>query len=263
MDILKRSLAPITEKAWEEIDDLAKQVITTQLSGRRFVDVEGPKGVAHACEPLGRLDVPTDQPAGEPNYGVHQCMPLLEVRMPFELDIWELDNVERGAKDVDLDALEEACKKMAHFEEKAIFEGFEKAGIEGLKKVAKDPLPCGKEGQEFLATITKALSRFKESGIEGPFTLVVNPALWEKIAINYKGYPLKKHIKDLTGGDVLFTHATDCGLLVSSRGGDMKLIIGQDYAIGYHSHTSDKIRLFLTLSFTFRVLEPKAIIGLS
>jgi uncharacterized linocin/CFP29 family protein len=50
-------------------------------------------------------------------------------------------------------------------------------------------------------------------------------------------------------------------LLVASRGGDLELTVGQDFAVGYHSHTSNEISLFVTESFTFRVVVPEAIIG--
>lgn len=38
--ILRRSLAPLTEKAWAEVDDQATQILKTQLSARRFVDLD-------------------------------------------------------------------------------------------------------------------------------------------------------------------------------------------------------------------------------
>jgi uncharacterized linocin/CFP29 family protein len=44
-------------------------------------------------------------------YGIHQLLPLVETRMPFSLNIWELDNLDRGNKDVDLDNVHEAEKK--------------------------------------------------------------------------------------------------------------------------------------------------------
>jgi uncharacterized linocin/CFP29 family protein len=48
--------------------------------------------------------------------------------------------------------------------------------------------------------------------------------------------------------------------MVSQRGGDLELILGQDLAVGYETHTPTKVKLFYTESFTFRVLEPAAVI---
>ena len=46
----------------------------------------------------------------------------------------------------------------------------------------------------------------------------------------------------------------------SQRGGDLEIILGQDMAVGYESHTSDKVKLYYTESFTSRILEPAAVI---
>lgn len=48
--------------------------------------------------------------------------------------------------------------------------------------------------------------------------------------------------------------------MLSKRGGDLELILGQDLAVGYESHSSDKVKLYYTESFTFRILEPAAVI---
>jgi len=49
--------------------------------------------------------------------------------------------------------------------------------------------------------------------------------------------------------------------MITQRGGDIELILGQDLAIGYESHTAGKVTLFFTESFTFRVLEPAAVLN--
>jgi uncharacterized linocin/CFP29 family protein len=49
-------------------------------------------------------------------------------------------------------------------------------------------------------------------------------------------------------------------MLLANRGGDLELTVGQDFSIGYHHHNSEEIFLFLTESFTFRVIAPEAIV---
>jgi uncharacterized linocin/CFP29 family protein len=49
-------------------------------------------------------------------------------------------------------------------------------------------------------------------------------------------------------------------VLVSTRGGDYALTVGQDWSIGYADHDHTGVELYLTESFTFRVLEEKAAI---
>ena len=42
--------------------------------------------------------------------GVFRVTPLSEARVRFSLNRWEMDNLNRGAKDIDLDALDAAEK---------------------------------------------------------------------------------------------------------------------------------------------------------
>lgn len=56
---------------------------------------------------------------------------MVETRISFNLDVWELDNVIRGAEDVELGPLEEAAAQAADFEDKAIYEGLSE-GIRSL-----------------------------------------------------------------------------------------------------------------------------------
>jgi uncharacterized linocin/CFP29 family protein len=50
--------------------------------------------------------------------------------------------------------------------------------------------------------------------------------------------------------------------LVSTRRGDYELTVGQDLSIGYTAHDRTDVDLFITETFTFRVLEEKAAIFL-
>ena len=118
MDILRRSASLLTPEAWEELDDQAKKVLVANLSARKFVDIEGPKGWTYSAHSTGRLDIDTPSKGQNVQFGVNKVLPLVESRATFELDIWELDNISRGAKDPDLSALEKAAKEIALFEEK-------------------------------------------------------------------------------------------------------------------------------------------------
>jgi uncharacterized linocin/CFP29 family protein len=51
--------------------------------------------------------------------------------------------------------------------------------------------------------------------------------------------------------------------VLTTRGGDFELNIGQDVSIGYLSHTDTIVRLYLQETFTFRVLTSEASVALS
>lgn len=261
MDILRKELAPISDQAWEEINEEAKNTLETVLSARRFVDVEGPKGIDYSAVPLGKLNVPTKQNKKDVQYGIHEVMPLVETRIPFELDIWELDNVVRGNEDINLDNLQEAAYKIADFEEKAIYHGFKQANIEGMinsSEYSVMQLPDNMDA--VVEKLSAAMIQFQKKGVEGPFNFVVGPEIYQKINSHMKGYPLRKQVIDTIGGDIILSNEIESALLVSARGGDFRLTLGSDLSIGYDNHTSQKVELFITESFTFQVLDPAAII---
>lgn len=191
MDMLKRSLAPVNEEAWEEIDDQARKVLKEQLSARRFVDVSGPHGWDHGAVVTGRLEVSKSCGEGDVCWGVHKVQPLVEARVPFELDVWELDNVARGAKDIELDPVIEAARKMALFEEKAVYQGFEPANITGLAQAGKDNAVSlsMNTGSDIMASISKAIVKLKEASVGGPYMLLAGPELWQALDVKGEDIP--------------------------------------------------------------------------
>jgi uncharacterized linocin/CFP29 family protein len=263
MDILKRSHAPITEGAWDIINDQAKKIFNSILSARKFVDVEGPKGLEYEAVSIGRLDVPENQ-KGKIKYGINQVLPLIETRSSFSLDLWELDNAARGAKDLNLDVMDKAAFNIGEFEEKLIYNGFPRANVTGLKEVNKNKSYKYPEKIESLPeTISRLISEFVKSSVEGPYSLVLSTDRWEKLSSFVNGYPLKKVIKDLIGGNIILAPAIDDAYLVSTRGGDFRLTVGQDLSIGYQSHDHKNVNLYFMESFTFQIIEPAAVIKLS
>ena len=261
MDILRKSLAPISDKAWEEINEETKETLTTALSARKFVDVVGPKGFDFAAVPTGRLDIPKNQGKDSVHYGIHNVMPLVEARIPFELDIWELDNVSRGNEDIDLGNLVDAAKKIARFEDEVIYKGFKPAHIDGLLNISEHKgFQLTGNFEKLVDLISQAIISFRNEAVEDSYNLVVGHELYKYINSYNMDYPLRKHIETIINGKIILSDYIDNAILVANRGGDFRLTLGQDFSIGYESHTKQKVQLYLTESFTFQVLDPAAVI---
>jgi len=258
MEFLKRRLAPFTDRAWEEIDDAVRQTLTARLSGRRVVDVNGPLGLETAAVNLGSLDLPRGSQKNAVRYGIREVQPLVESRASFDLDIWSLDNSERGAPDIDVDAAEAAARRMADFEDTAVFNGFKPAGIVGLTQVdGHKPIALKLGAESLLDGLAKAVIAMNDAAVEGPYDLVAGPEVYKLLSsAQTPGYPLRKQVAGLVGGRVIYSAVLDGALLVSGRGGDFELTLGQDLAVGYEDRDATKATLFLTESFTFRVLDP-------
>ena len=254
-------MAPISEAAWDEIDSTARQCFETTLSVRRFADVVGPRGIEYSAVPTGRLEMPGSQPASGARYGVTRTLPMLEVRVPFELSLWELDNISRGARDIDLEPLETAAWEAARFEEETVYKGLADTGISALKDASKhDEVPFGKDMTNMIPGVASAVTQLRKSMIEGPYALIVTEPVWNHLLSAVNGRPLKHHVEYILNGPVIFSPFIDQSMLVSVRGGDLELVLGQDLSIGYDSHTSDSVKLFFTESFSFRVIDPKVMI---
>jgi uncharacterized linocin/CFP29 family protein len=262
MDILRREIAPIEPVGWSLIDTAAKEALTARLSARKFADIDGPHGIDYAAEPLGRLKIVKEDAPGGLGYGIHQVLPLVEVRRFFDLPIWEMDNLVRGAADVNLDPLIAACRSAAEFEDAAVYDGLKPAGIVGLNQVAGEknvPLKLTADG--VVDAIGEAKHRLIEAGIDAAAHLVASPAVWKYLSRITPAGVLREVVEKQLGGSVVRSAAVKGALLVASRGGDAILTLGQDFAVGYHSHTATKVSLFLTESFTFRVATPEALVG--
>lgn len=264
VDILRRSFAPITEKAWEEIDKEAIRVLKSNLSARYVVDVTGPKGWKFGVIDLGRLVLSDEQPIDGVSWGIRQVMPLVEFRTKFKLSTMELDDISRGCEDPDFESLDEAAKKSALFEEAVIFNGFESAGIDGiLKATEREPIELSANAGELAAGVADAVESSYSVGIGGPFGLILgNDLFGVYIKGTESGYPISKRIDHLVEGKVLWSPALSGGVLLSKRGGDFELTLGQDMSIGFDKREDDKLKFYITQSFTFRVLEPKAAVEL-
>ncbi|HAF30913.1 MAG TPA: bacteriocin [Bacteroidales bacterium] len=263
MNILKKQIAPLSDKAWKEIIDQSKEIFNIYLTARKFIDIDGPNGLEQGGVSTGRLIKTSNQIKEGVNYGLREVIPLVEIRKPFELDIWEMDNVDRGASDVDLEPAVVAAKQVALFEENLIYKGLKDGQVLGLEKSSIHPkatLP--NDPKKLLKVIGEQVTTFKKHGVEGPFTLVLSDKKWEELASLENGYPFVKHLEEVLNVKVIINHGNFNSFIISERGGDFVLSIGQDISIGYDSHDTKKVKLYFAESFTFRVISPEAVIVL-
>ena len=262
-DLLKRSLAPITDEAWKEIDAQAARILKGNLSARGLVDFSGPHGWNAAAVNTGHVKWTNAEKGKGTLWGIREALPLVEVRVPFTLKLSELDEVPRGAKNPDLAALITAARKMASFEEKALYHGMPEAGIQGLAEVSTHkPIELTKDVNRFAEAVEAAVLAIEKSGIGGPYALVLGTEPYRMLMVGDPAtYPARKRVEPITGGPA-WSPALSGGVVLSKRGGDFELTVGQDIAIGYAGHDRETADLYFTESFTFRVLEPAAAVEL-
>src|SRR5437764_4165721 len=105
MNHLLRALAPISDSAWELLDNEARERLTPALAARKLVDFSGPHGWEHSATSLGRTQGLGDAPAEGVSAAQRRVLSLVEMRASFDVAREELRDADRGAEDVDFEAL--------------------------------------------------------------------------------------------------------------------------------------------------------------
>jgi uncharacterized linocin/CFP29 family protein len=195
-----------------------------------------------------------------------RVLPLNEFRVSFTVDCSGLQDAERGATDVDYADLDRAAYDAALIENRAVFHGWADAGISGLTESSAHPtLAWGQDVEAYPHAVAKATEVLRQAGIEGPYWLAIGPEGYTRIVQTTErgGYPLQQHLSRIIGGDIVWAPGLDGALVVSRRGGDFILEVGQDFSVGYTRHDAELVTLYLEESFNFRVIEPDAVVVLA
>jgi len=265
MNHLFRDLAPISDAGWQEIDEEARQQLTHFLAARRLVDFDGPKGWGFSAVSLGRADARDDSPFDHVDVAQRQVLPLVELRVRVTLDRAELAAVDRGATDIDLDPLDQACRDLAVAEDRLVFDGYPGAGVTGIIAASPHaPIPLSTDFDRYPDHVAKAVSVLKDAGVAGPYAIALGPRCYQGLveATEHGGYPTLQHVRLILGGPVVWAPAVDGAVVLSQRGGDFTLTVGQDASIAYLSHDADAVTLELQESVAFRASGPEAAVAL-
>jgi uncharacterized linocin/CFP29 family protein len=262
---LLRDLAPISESAWSEIDEEATRQLTHFMAARKLVDFVGPLGWAHSAVSLGRAESRPDSPYDGVTAAQRKVLPMLELRSTFTVERSELEAVDRGASDVDLEPLAEACRTLATAEDRLVFAGYEGAGITGIGEASPhDAVLLDTEFNSYPNHVAKAVATLKGAGVAGPYAIALGPRCYTGVIETTEdgGYPLFRHLQQILGGPVVWAPGVDGAVVVSQRGGDYELVIGKDFSIGYSSYTADAVQLYLEESLTLVVVDDRAAVRL-
>lgn len=264
MNNLHRELAPISEAAWDQIEEETTRTLKRYLAGRRVVDVPGAGGIAFPAVGTGHLKQ-ISAPAEGIFANQREVKPLVELRVPFELSRQDIDDVERGSNDSDWQPAKDAAKKLAFAEDRAIFNGYQDAGIQGVREATSNPidiLPA--DVRDYPDAVARALSQLRLVGVNGPYSVLLGANEYTALAeTRDHGYPVLEHVKRIVDGNLIWAPAIEGAFVMTTRGGDFELTIGQDVSIGYLSHTESTVKLYLQETFVFRVLTTEAAVALS
>lgn len=229
-----------------------------------MVDVVGPQGFDVSAVGTGHL-----KQIASPGDGVQSrqrvVKPFVELRVPFQLARQAVDDVDRGAEDSDWAPVKDAARKIAFAEDCAVFNGYAAAGIKGIREGTSNPvvtLPTIVD--DYPEAVARAVSQLKLAGCNGPYALFLGADAYTAASGgNEDGYPVFHHVERQLDGGIFWAPAIDGAFVLTTRGGDFKLDIGQDFSIGYISHSATTVDLYLQESFTFQMLTSEASVVLA
>src|SRR5215831_15583452 len=264
MNNLHRELAPISDAAWAQIDEEVTRTFKRHLAGRRAVDLRGPSGTGLSAVGTGHLRSIATMGDGI-LASQREAKALVELRVSFELERQAIDDVERGANDSDWGPAKIAARRLAFAEDGAIFAGYAAAGIVGIcegNSNSKKTLPS--DVREYPDAVAQALTQLRLVGVNGPYTVLLGADAYTALSeTRDHGYPVLEHVKRLVDNKIIWAPAVSGAVVLTTRGGDFELHIGQDASIGYLNHTDTVVRLYLQETLTFLLLTAEAAVALA
>jgi uncharacterized linocin/CFP29 family protein len=266
MNHLMRELAPVTDAAWEQIDAEAERSLKHFLAARRLVDFSGPHGWEYSALDLGRTEALAAGPVARVEVAKRKVLPVLELRTSFSLSRAELLAADRGAEDVDLTEVIEASRAAALAEDGLVFHGYEAGGVRGIAPSSPhEPVPISDHYAHYPEHVAKAVAELRAADIAGPYAIALGARCFTGVTetTEHGGYPVFEHIRQILGGPIVWAPAVDGAVVLSQRGGDYELTVGEDLSIGYSFSKSDSVELYIEESLGFQINVPEAAVHLA
>jgi uncharacterized linocin/CFP29 family protein len=149
-------------------------------------------------------------------------------------------------------------------ENTTVFHGNAAAGITGITEATPhDPLSHDGRPETLPSLVASGVDDLMRAGVQGPFALVLSADAWILVSgASEHGFPLRPHIAQIIEGPIVWAPGVSGAVLLSMRGGDFLLDVGQDLAVGYLTHDIEQVDLYLEESLTFRVVSPEAAVAI-
>jgi uncharacterized linocin/CFP29 family protein len=149
---------------------------------------------------------------------------LVELRVPFQLLRQQIDDVERGALDADWTPVKDAARRIAFAEDRAIFDGYAAAEIEGIRQASSNAaLILPTNAKAYPGAVVQAVSELRLAGCNGPYALVLGAEAYTAAnGGSDEGYPVFHHLERIVDGGVVWAPAISGAFVLTTRGGDFE-----------------------------------------
>lgn len=261
MNHLNREQAPFPDFIWERIDAAAVEAARALLTGRRFLDVEGPFGLGLTAVELGADDYCREPGEQEAGAIVSKAISVPMLRKSCRLSTRRLAAHLDKEMPLTLTEVQDAAEAVARREEEFIYFGQADFGLEGLlnaKGHKEVKTPDWTSLDNALNNVLTAITTLDKAGFHGPYAFAVPPAQYNNLFRHYEHTDLLQveHLKSLCTHGV-YKAAVDKPVVVDNHAG--AVVLGQDLRAGYAGSDGIHYQLYVCESMVLRLDEPEAI----
>jgi uncharacterized linocin/CFP29 family protein len=265
MDYLNRQKALLPDSIWRAIEETAVAAARERLTGRRFLDLDGPFGLGLTAIETGNDDYCRQPAEDEAGAVMGRAISVPMLRKSFRLSLRRVAAHLDNGQPLDLTPAEDAAEAVADREEEFIYTGqpaFQLPGLlthEGRRQL---------EGGDWsavdraLADVLAAVTALDDTGYRGPYALALAPPLFNGLFRLYPGTDVLQveHLRRLCTRGIYKAPITGAVLVDPHVG---KLVLGQDLRAGYASEDGVHYHLYLAESIVLRIDDPAAICTIS
>lgn len=261
MDYLNRNTSPFSADLWRQFDKTAVKSVRDMLTGRRFLDVDGPYGVGLNTVEIGNDRFCRQPAADEAGAVMGHAISVPMLRRSFNFSIRRLAGHLEGTQPLDLTPVEEAAEALAAREEEFVYYGQKDFHLYGLMNAPGRNEVVGGDWSRVdvvLENVLAAVSQLDATRFRGPYALVVSPQLYNALFRRYEGSDMLQveHLNRLcTLG--IFKAPVDGAAVVDPRCG--KIVVGQDVMVGYSGSDGVHAQLFVSESMVLKLDSPAAV----
>lgn len=261
MDTLNRDQAKLPPELWEAIDQAAVEAAKPRLTGRRFLDMEGPFGTGLTAIEVGNDDYCLQEDPDKAAAVMGRAISVPMLRRSFLLSARRIAAHLRNGQPIDLSPVQDAAEAVADREEEFIYRGQPELNLRGLLTHEGRHTLAGHDWSAVegaLADVVAGVTRLDGAGYRGPYALALSPPLYNGLFRLYPGTDVMQleHLRRLcTLG--IFKAPIDQAVLVDARVGT--LVLGQDLRAGYADQDGVHYRFYLSESLVLRIDDPGAI----
>jgi len=265
MSYLNRENASFSSEVWDQIDAAAVGAAREILTGRRYLEVDGPYGVGLTAIEVGEEGYCRQPAPDEAGAVLSRACAIPMLRKGFGLSVRRIEGYESMGQPLDLRSVEDAAEAVARREEEFIYYGQPDFGIEGLLTAkGRNEVQCEdwNKIEQALNDVLRAVNHLDDKNFHGPYALALSPVWYNLLFRRYEGTDMLQleHLKRLCELGV-FKARIEGAVLVDARVG--RIIIGQDLMTGYSTNDGIHHQMFVSESLVLRVEEPEAICTLT